>query len=187
MTRWSPSPPLSGWRRRRERLHVLRGVSAGWHQLSPARLLDPHGARLSVHLPRPRERSPPALVCGGSDARRGHLPLHLCRIHSRSGGQPGTGRTAGVGMSDVVWRTPPPAQGSGSRNMATTKWERALAPLREHPGRWAQIEVLDTARKARVLANNLSRSPRFHDRWRFATRTEHGKGVVYAQFVGDET
>lgn len=61
-----------------------------------------------------------------------------------------------------------------------------LAPLVDHPGRWARVCV--TARKARAheLAHELRRSPDRYPpgQWEFTARSLNDGGAVFARFLG---
>lgn len=47
-------------------------------------------------------------------------------------------------MSEVVWQDPPDINhGSGAYRNGPTPWQRRLAPLMEHPKRWAVVRTYD--------------------------------------------
>jgi len=87
-------------------------------------------------------------------------------------------------MDEIRWEDPPPkATGSGSR-----VWVTKLAPLREHPKRWASVAIFPTSSQAANAAGAL-RGGHYHrgpGRWEFAARTVEGEHHVYARYLGPD-
>lgn len=84
-------------------------------------------------------------------------------------------------MSGIAWEDPPPVTYGRPPN---TEWSERLAPLREHPGRWALIGQFHSA-----TANNIKKG-RFAGitQGEFEVTLRHidraSKGDMYVRFVG---
>jgi hypothetical protein len=86
------------------------------------------------------------------------------------------------GNGQIIWEDPPPGPDR------TRRWERILAPLVEHPNRWARVTTTP-GRTANVFASNLRRG-RYHippGRWEFVSRKlDDGHTAVYARYLGPD-
>jgi hypothetical protein len=95
-----------------------------------------------------------------------------------------TGYTV-TGNDQIIWEDPPPLAASGG---GVGHWTRTLAPLVEHPGRWARVYTT-TRRSAGTTARHL-RHGRYHippGRWEFTSRKlSEDQGGVYARYLGPE-
>jgi hypothetical protein len=90
-------------------------------------------------------------------------------------------------MSDIVWEDPPP-KSLGVANQP--QWPARLAPLREHPGKWARIRDYKNRNAASTSANYLRKRAIGFDptEFEFTCRTEaDGTGVLYARYIGGES
>lgn len=85
-------------------------------------------------------------------------------------------------MSELTWEDPPVRKhGKGRRRV----WEERLAPLRDHPGRWANVgkhhatvvAYINTGRCAGIRAGEFEATARGIDR---ATM----QADIYVRFVG---
>jgi hypothetical protein len=86
-------------------------------------------------------------------------------------------------MSDVTWEDPEPSPHSANANRG--KWLALLAPLIDHPKRWALIDEAEKvgtiARRAVNLRRRMVVIPRPDDRWEFTTRGTK----LYARYMGE--
>lgn len=86
-------------------------------------------------------------------------------------------------MSDIQWEDPPERQ-RPSRKRGTGRWYRLLAPLVEHPGRWANLGVhprgVVTSINGGVLATSLGRFEARSRGWDRDTDT----ATLYVRYVG---
>lgn len=84
------------------------------------------------------------------------------------------------------WEDPGPSHGGTRRPVGY--WCDELAPLIEHPGRWARVhEDADLSRLYNLrnaLAGGRMRIP--PGRWEFTTRVNGGGGRLYARYLGPE-
>jgi hypothetical protein len=81
-------------------------------------------------------------------------------------------------MSEIVWEDPPLRESYRPPG----KWPQRLAPLVEHPGRWARVYEAPSAKTAYSTTANL-KSGAYKippGRWEFKTRGAR----VYAQYLG---
>jgi hypothetical protein len=84
-------------------------------------------------------------------------------------------------MDEIRWEDPPPAP------PRQPSWVDRLAPLMEHPKRWAIIQVRETSTQARMTANNLRTQARLPDgQWEFTHRCAGGEWRVYARYLGPD-
>ena len=86
-------------------------------------------------------------------------------------------------MDEIEFRDPPPPRVGGRPRV----WEPLLAPLTEHPGRWAVVRTYEADYLAATDAARLrsGRVPLPPGRWEFTSRrTSDGGSELFARFLG---
>ncbi len=83
---------------------------------------------------------------------------------------------------EIIWEEPTPR----GRPSKMVDWEPILAPLVDHPKRWAVVRTLPTVAQASSAAVTLRKK---HESFEFAARStaddESAKGRLFARFVGE--
>lgn len=81
---------------------------------------------------------------------------------------------------EIVWKDPPPKHVQGRRQHV---WFEKLAPVTEHPERWAMVAIIKSAATARDLRQGAYVIP--EGNWEFRThQIEFGKFELYARYLG---
>lgn len=85
-------------------------------------------------------------------------------------------------MTEIVWEDPPPKT-KGSRKGV---WAGRLAPLREHPGKWANLGSYHCGTAAMLKGGRLggATAGEFDAVCRDVDRLS-GRGTLYVRYVGE--
>lgn len=85
---------------------------------------------------------------------------------------------------NLTWENPPASKGPGKKTCPEAD------ALRANPNQWAKVYEKDSQSRAGAVATTIKKGTRagFGPKGTFeaTTRTQDGKGVVYARFVGGE-
>jgi hypothetical protein len=93
--------------------------------------------------------------------------------------------TVGTHAEEIIWEEPPPAKKGPNSDI----WMRVLAPLLDHPGKWARVREVSTVNQGVVstLRTRKSRIPRPDHKWEFTSRRMNGSCFIYARYLGEGT
>lgn len=87
--------------------------------------------------------------------------------------------------AEIVWEDPPEIDRRGGRR---SPWDERLAPLREHPGKWANLGSWDRSTSSNIVGCQVgSHLPgEFEAVMRHIDKSTF-RGTLYVRFVGEAT